>query len=684
MDASRQRTYSAAPRLPFWRSRDWVLGLLLILAVVATYQPVWHAGFIWDDEALVTANPSMEGTLGLKEIWTTRAADICPLTITTFWVEHALWGLNPMPYHLVNVFMQGACAVVLWRVLRNLKIPGAWLGAALWALHPVQVESVAWISEMKNTQSGLFYLLTIFFLVKGLMAREDGHPSNQIWNYSLTLVFAAFAMASKSSTVILPVVLCLCAWWVEGRWQWRNLGRVGPIFLMSLAAAVVTIWRQYLEGVNDPHWARSWPERLATSGDVVWFYLGKLLWPYPLSAIYPRWQIDARSWFSYVPVMAVLLLLVILWHKRHAWARPYFFALAYFLVALLPILGLVEHYFLRFSFVADHLQYLAAMGILALAGAGLTRLADLILPGRLWVQSTLGAGLLLSLGLLSWNRAWAYENETTLWTDTLAKNPNCGVAYSDLGNVLFKEGKWDEARTLFQKAVEIDPTYVDARYNLGNAFFQRGQWNEAVEQFQKVVEMDPHYARAHNNLGIIFVQKGQMEEAVAQYQQASEMDPNYAEPHNNLGTVLLQRGQIDEAVAQFQKALKINPRDVVAYNDLGEAFLKKGELDSAIICFQKAFEIDPGCAAAHYNLGNIFAQKGQWDEAVTQYQQALETNPNYVEAHNNLGIALLQKGRLNEAIAQFQEVVRLKPDYRDGQNNLAKAKALAAQKPVRN
>ena len=184
---------------------------------------------------LLTANPCVVGPLGLKEIWTTNAADICPLTLTTFWVEHALWGLEPLPYHLVNVLLHGACAILLWRVLRSLRVQGAWLGAALWALHPVEVESVAWITEMKNTESGLFFLLSILFFVRWLRAKDFDGRTGGGWNYALTLLFAALAMASKSSTVILPVVLCLCAWWMEGRWHWRNLARVVPIFLMSIA-----------------------------------------------------------------------------------------------------------------------------------------------------------------------------------------------------------------------------------------------------------------------------------------------------------------------------------------------------------------------------------------------------------------------------------------------------------------
>jgi protein O-mannosyl-transferase len=285
-----------AKRSPSWFHRDWLWGLLVILFVFLAYMPVWKAGFVWDDTTILTANPCIVGPLGLKEIWTTSAADICPLTLTTFWAEHALWGLNPLPYHLANVLMQGLSAVLLWRVLRSLRVHGAWLGAAIWAIHPVAVESVAWITEMKNTESGLFFLLSILFFVRWFRAKELNGQTAGGWNYTLSLLFAALALAAKSSTVILPVALCLCTWWIEGRLSWRNLVRTVTIFLMAIAASALSIWTQGLQLVSaaDSQWVRrTWPERLAGAGDAVWFYLGKLLLPHPLITIYPRWQIDA-------------------------------------------------------------------------------------------------------------------------------------------------------------------------------------------------------------------------------------------------------------------------------------------------------------------------------------------------------------------------------------------------------
>ena len=596
---------------------DWFWGLILILFVILAYMPIWHAGFIWDDDIILTANPCIVGPLGLKEIWTTSAADVCPLALTTFWVEHALWGLAPLPYHLVNVLMHGVCAVLLWQVLRSLRIRGAWLGAALWALHPVEVESVAWITEMKNTESALFFLLSILFFVKWLRGRERNRRDGGRFAYAVTLLFAALAMASKSSTVVLPVVLCLCAWWVEGRWHWRNVVRAVPVFLMSGAASAVSIWTQRLQqaAAADPQWARTWPQRLAAAGDAVWFYLGKLLWPDPLITIYPRWQIDAGQWISYLPLLAVILLFSILWLKLRsdgAGSRACFFAFGYFMTALLPVLGLVDTFIFRYSLVFDHFQYLASMGPLALAGAALARAADYLLPKRPWLQSALCAALLIVLGMASWQRTSVFKTHETLWSDTLAKNPDSWVGHN----------------------------------NLGLTLFENGQPDEAIEQFQKALELNPDYVDAHSNLGLVLVQIGQLNEAIAQYQKAAEINPNNAAVHYNLGVALSQKGQLDEAIAQYRKA----------------------------------FEINPDHAEAHNNLGNALLQKGQLDEANDQYKMAVKINPNYAEAHGNLGLVFFQKGQLDDAIAEFQEALRLNPNLSPVRESLAKAQAFLRQK----
>jgi tetratricopeptide (TPR) repeat protein len=598
-----RRVRSALP-LPSWLSRDTVLGLVLFFAVVLAYSPVWWAGYFWDDAPDLTANACIVGPLGLKEIWTTSAAQFYPLVLTTFWVGHALWGWAPLPYHLVNVLLHGASAVVLWRVLLSLQVPGALLGSTLWALHPVEVESVAWIAEMKNTESALFFLLSILFFVRWLKTTQSRKMGD--WNYALTLLFAALAMASKSSTVILPLVLCLGAWWMQGRWEWRNLLKIGPIFIMSAVSAILALRTVDLQGVTtDAQWAISWPERLIIAGDAVWFYLGKLIWPHPLVVIYPRWEIDAGNWISYLPLLGVIVVLVILWLNRQSWARPWFFVFAYFLVALLPVLGFVNHFILRYSFVFDHFQYLASMGPLALAGAGIVRVSDLVTPGKYWLQCSLGAGLALILGLLSWQRATVYEDQGTLWADTLANNPNCWIGY----------------------------------INLGNISLQKGDIDNAIAQYQKALEINSNDASAHSDLGTAFLQKKEVDEAIAQYQKAHEINPTYALTDYNLGIAFIQKGEVDDAIAQFQKALEMNPRLPAALNSLGLALVQKGQLDEAITLYKKAEEIDPTYALVHNSLGAAYFKKGQMNEGLAQFQEALRLNPNDTTAQANLAKA---------------------------------------------
>ena len=648
-----EQTSVLLPRPLFSAGRGWPWGLLLVLAVLLAYGPVWRAGFVWDDSSILTANPCIVGPLGFRQIWTTYLADICPLTISALWLEHALWGLSAVPYHVVNVLLHAANALVLWRVLRRLRVPGAWLGAALWALHPVEVESVAWVAELKNTLSGLFFLGSIFFFLRGLRAGEhgEGQGGTRGMEYGLGLLCAALAMTAKSSTVVLPMVVGLCAWRVEHRVGRRWIVGLSPLVLLAAAASAATLWTQAMTvarvswGVADgTRWARPWPGRLVTAGEAVWFYLGKLFWPHPLIAVYPRWQADAGRWLEWLPLLAAVATLSLFWWRRGSpWGRPCFFAFAYFLIALLPVLGLFDGTIFRYSLVFDHFQYLASMGPLALAGAGMARLAHLTLPGGAGWRRALGAGVLLVLGTLSWQRSEVYRDEETFWTDTLAKNPGCWLGRGNLGSALLLKGRFDEARAQYEQTLAVNPDYAVARNNLGVVFMRQGKTEKAITEIERAVTIDPDYAEARSNLGDALSSTGQVDAAIAQYEKALAINPDYARAHNNLGVAFVRTARFDEAIAQYEKALAINPADAAAYSNLGNAFLAQRR---------------PG-------------------EAIAQYEKALAINPDYAEAHYNLGIACMRTARFNEAAIQFQEALRLAPDYPNVRNNLDTAQRLA-------
>jgi tetratricopeptide (TPR) repeat protein len=588
--------------LPLWLERDWILGLVLVLTVLLAYEPVWWAGYVWDDDVNITTNRCIVGPLGLKEIWTTQAAQFYPLTLTTFWMVHAICGKAPLPYHLVNVLMQAACSLVLWRVLRRLRIPGAWLGAALWALHPVQVESAAWISELKNTQSGLFFLLSILFFVRWHGAQSRGERTDTGWSYGLVLLFAALAMVSKSSTVVLPAILCLAAWWMDGPWRWRNLLTTTPVLVMSALATILSIGTAGAVDSTDPLTARSWPERFVDAGDAIWFYLGKLVWPHPLNAIYPHGQADAGHWISYLPLGAAIVLMAVLWIKCDSWLRPAFFAFAYFMIALFPALGLVSQSFIHHSVVADHLQYLADMGPLALVGAGLSQLPLFVAAERRWLTLVFNVALLLVLGMVSWQRAWVYESQLALWTDTVAKDPNGWLGFDNLGLALSQNGRMDEAMEKFGQSLAINPNNADAHSNLGSAYLSKGEIDPAMAEFQEAIKVGPTYPYAHNNLGSVYMRKGQVDEAILEFQEAVKDKPDYTKAMTNLGIAFLHEKRVDEAIVELRKVVEIVPENADAHMNLGGVLLQAGRLDEALVQLQEAVRLNPQNANAQSQL----------------------------------------------------------------------------------
>ena len=599
---------------PSWQ-REWLWAFLLVALVFISYARVFNAGFIWDDESHLTRNACVVGPLGLKEIWTSARAVYYPLVLTTFWTVHRFAGLSPWPYHLLNVLLHAGSAVLLWQVLRQLNVRGAWLGAALWALHPVMVQSVAWVTELKNMQSGFFYLLSIFcFLkwderlrirrilrIKKGTAEQDRAVSRPPWRlavngyflmlFALSLSFFILATLSKPSVVMLPVVLALCLWWRTGRIYWRDIAALAPFVLISALASVWTIVEQkFHAGAIGVEWAQTWPERLIIAGRAIWFYVAKLACPYPLIFIYPRWKINSSQLMAYLPLVAALGGLLVLWLIRAKWSRAVFFAAAYYVVSLFPVLGFFSVYFFRYSFVSDHFQYLASMGPLALAGAGIVTACSRLAASRRFsalpstlrhraVVTTLFLGicgtLLLSLVCLTWRQTAVYHNLVTLYTGTLTKNPGCWMAHYNLGIALNDQGDADGAIAHYRQAIELRPNYTEAHYNLGRLLAQKGQLGDAIAHYQKVLEVNPADAGAHNNLGATLFASGRADEAIAHYRKALEIQPDYADASCNLASALLSKGALDGAIAYYSACLAISPDQPEAQYNLRERVVAK-------------------------------------------------------------------------------------------------------------
>jgi tetratricopeptide (TPR) repeat protein len=615
-----------------------MLAAVLVLLTVAAYIPAIRAGFVFDDPFLITENPLIKASDGLYRFWfTTEAPDYYPMTSSLWWLEWRLWGDNPMGYHAVNVLFHAASTVLIWLVLRRLKIPGAWLAALIFGIHPVNVATVAWISEQKNTLSMLFYLVAIL-----LYLQFDENGSGR-WYAASLLAFLA-ALVSKSAVVMLPVVLLGCVWWVHGRVQWKDVLRSVPFFAASLALASATIWFQSDRALQGQAIRTvGFAYRLAAAGWVPWFYLGKALLPVDLTVVYRSWRINPSDWASYVPGVIVVGSLILFWWKRHSWGRALFFGWGYFVVTLFPVLGFFDQAFYRASLVSDHWQYYSIIGIIAVVVAGGASICHR--PGKSAGRFGVGASLTLLILLAggTWQREQLYMNEETLWGDNLAKNPDAWVAHNNLGNALQRRGRLAEAREHFEQALRIMPDYPEAYNDLGTNFGEEGRYDEAIAQFEQALRIRPVFAEAHYNLGNALVNLHKPAEALAQYKLALRCKHDYPDAQHNMGVALMQLGRVQEAIGCFEELLRASPKDASVWHDLAVALTQAGRYQEAIPQFEQALRIDPDYAEAHYDLGIALEQSGRYAGAISQYQQALRIRPDYREAQGRL--QRLQMGR---------------------------------------
>ena len=600
------------------RSLRWTF-VLLLLATVLAYLPAFSAGFIWDDSGHVT-RADLQSFSGLSRIWFEVGAtqQYYPLLHSAFWVEHRLWGDSPAGYHAINVLLHASAACLFAVVLMSLGVRGAQFAALLFALHPVGVESVAWISEQKNTLSTVLYLAAALAYLRFDAGRR---PSR----YALATGLFVLALLTKTVTATLPAALLVLLWWKRGRLEWRR--DVAPLMpwlaLGAIAGLLTARFESVLIGAQGADFNLSVVQRVLLAGRVFWFYLGKLAWPSHLIFIYPRWTIDTADFGAWIYPASALALLVGLFAWRRRSRAPLAAALL-FVGMLFPVLGFVNVFPFLFSYVADHFQYLPSLPIFALAAAGLT-LAAVAWPRPVRFAA---AGMLLAvLGLGTFKQATTYHDEFTLFQDTLEKNPACWMAHHNLAIALAGSGQVEPAISHLETVLKLHPNYAPAENNLGDDLSRLGRNQEAVSHLERALQLQPDYAAAENNLGMAFAQLNRTNDAVPHFTRAAKLDPRSGEYALNLAVaVMLQQG-FDAARPQFERAVALAPNSLDVHDLFARALQQAGRLDDARMHYAEVVRLAPTQATAQMNLALILRQLGREEEAKAHYVEAIRLDP---------------------------------------------------------
>jgi tetratricopeptide (TPR) repeat protein len=607
-DNTSRRAADSTPSSTF-SSRDWIIAAALVITVFLVYQPVWHGGPLWDDNNHMT-RADLRTWHGLGRIWFESRATLqyYPFVHSVFWIEHRIFGDDTLGYHLVNILLHAASALMVAALLRRLAVPGAWLAAAVFALHPLQVETVAWITELKNTLS------TVLYLAAALVYLRFDRTRKLRW-YATALGLFVLALLTKTVTGTLPGALLVIFWWQRGRLSWKSdVLPLIPWFILGAALGLTTaLWELQVNKCVGPAFQFTWVDRLLIATRAAWFYLGKLFWPVNLTFIYPRWQIDSGAAWQYVFPLAAAGLLASAWAVRQ-FARAPLAALLFFGGTLVPVLGFFNLYTFLYSFVADHYQYVACLGIITLVSACVVLLLARVngwgrLAGQVGCVALLGV-----LAVLSWRQCWMYTEMEALWRTTIQRNPSCWLAEHNLGVTLAHRGEVDEAIPYYRRALELKPDYDIGHSNLGLALAARGDLDGAMAEYRRALDINPQYEQAHNYLGLALAKRGRLVEAIEHYRNAIEIKPGYAEARDNLG----------RALDDLQKAVAIAPDNAVAHFQLANVLAELGHKSDAIEHFEKALAVKPDFLEAHYNLGLILAGQKKFEQALEHYQAALQ------------------------------------------------------------
>ncbi len=617
------------------RQLRWFLGSFFLFAIILIiYRPLLPGSFVIDDASLTGPdNPLVNGTLTPRTIWFQT-----DFTLATFgwWVQRQVWGENPAGYHAVNLALHALSGILLWRLLARLKISGAWLAAAWFAVHPVCVNSVARISELKNTLSLPFFLLAFLgylhyealALYPGNRSPSEGPHSRHratFW-YGASLLAFVMSLLSKTTAVMLPVLLLAGAAWERRRITRSDLLHTTPFFILSLAFGLMSVWFQKHQALVTAHLTLQSPsfgERLAGAGQDIWFYAGKVFWPVNLSVVYPQGKSNTDSVAAWFPILGLGLVLALGWWFRRSWGRHALFGLGCFIISLIPVLGFFESQFLTIGRVSDHLQYLPMIALLALAVAGLATL-----PGKTIFRGV-AIVVILTLSVLTFHRARVFAAQESLVRDTLAKNQSAWTAHNDLGIVLVKRGDYEGAAHEFQNALQGNPDYADARLNLGLALLIQGQPDEAQRQFLAVLQVKPYEPLAHKQLGEILAGQGKDPEALYHLKVALRFKPD-ADARLALASLYYKNGDTRSAVEELYRGLALNPDQADALNNLAWILATdaNAEVRSGTEAVQRA---EQACRLTNYKqsamistLAAAYAEAGRFPEAIATAEKAVK------------------------------------------------------------
>lgn len=566
-----------------------VAAALLVCAVLLAHLPALHGGFIWDDREYVVLNPHLRSTAGLGAIWSEPRSQVqfYPMVQSVLWLEYRLWGDRPLGYHLVNLLLHAANAVLLWLFLARLGLPGAWFAAAVFGLHPLQAETVAWVAELKNTLSGLLALAAALAYLSfqedpagpPAPAKPRGRRARRASRYALALGLFVLALLSKTAVATLPAVLLVVRWWRTGDLRARDWLQASPFLLAGAAGGAATWWLETFHvGAQGSDFSLSLAERLLSAGRALWFYPAKLLWPAELMFIYPRWTIDPsslRQWLFPLGAAAAPLAFGLL---RRRLGRGPLAAILVYLLAIAPASGLLNFYFMKYSFVGDHFQYLACVGVLVLVAApaarGLERAGAVHGPlaGRL-----LPAAVLVLLAAMTWRQTQVFRDEETLWRTAADRNPAARIALNNLAVVLRGQGRSQEALEVYRRAVSRWPRDADFRNDLALLLAAAGDPAGAAEQLRAAVRLAPERAEHRYNLGNVLAALGDLPGAREAYLAALERSPDSSALRNNFGALLMRLGRTAEAREQFARAVAIDPANVEAARNLARVRMLIGD-----------------------------------------------------------------------------------------------------------